>query len=385
MENKEWIICRLCKGNDLVQRLALGEQYVNDFPYGKPKTPLCPLTLMECNNCGLIQLSHTAPQELLYSRNYWYESGVNPRIVEDLKEIAEEVKKYLKPQDVVIDVGANDGTLLSFLPDYLRVGVEPAKNLQDKLNKNCEVIINDFWEDTEIAEKAKVITAIGMFYDTDDPLAFVKKVKENLLPKGVFISQLMTAKQMIENNDIGNICHEHIEYYTYKNLVYLFKQAGLEIFKVEENDINGGSYRLFARHLSHEGSVKHEESEIDWEQFRENIQINKRMTLRFIEEEIKKGKKIYAYGASTKGNVIMQFYNLTTREIKAVADKNSRKYKRKMLTGVPIISEKSARKDADYFLVLPYGFKNTFIERERKWLSKGGKFIFTMPKHEITN
>ena len=218
-----------------------GEQYINDFPSSpaeKGRNGKCPLDVIVCEDCSLFQLRHTAPQELLYSRHYWYKSGINDTIKADLKSIAEAASAFsnLHPDDVVLDIGANDGTLLSNLGGKaIRVGCEPATNLQEELQTNCEYLIGDFWTrdfDKLGIKKAKVITAIGMFYDMEDPNQFIRDAAAVLAPGGIFIAQLMTLKPMLEQNDVGNICHEHLEYYTYESLKRLFESNGLEIFDV---------------------------------------------------------------------------------------------------------------------------------------------------------
>ncbi len=384
--------CRVCGSSKLEKVFSIGNLYISTFVKSKKgKTPRAPLELVHCKNCDLLQLKHTAPQELLYARHYWYRSGINPVITADLKEIAETATKMakLKKGDIVLDIGANDGTLLKYYPrNLIRVGCEPADNLIKYLRKVIPHVIHDFWtykawqkkfED----KKAKVITAIGMFYDMEDPNQFIRDATKVLAPGGVFIAQLMTLKPMIETNDLGNICHEHLEYYSYPSLVYFFEKNGLEIFKVEENSINGGSYRLFARHLK-KGSIKYKEPKYNYKAFARRLETNKKKAVDFIKKEVKKGKKVYVYGASTKGNTILQYYGLDNKLIKAAADKDEQKWgKYTVGTLIPIVDEETARKDADYFFVSPWAFFDTFYKREKDWLKKGGKFIVPLPKFQV--
>ena len=382
--------CRICKNKELETIGSLGDLYINDFP-STSKMPLeaphCPLELVLCNKCNLLQLAHIINPEELYSDFYWYKSGNNQAIVQDLKEIAKQAIKMadIRKGDIFLDIGANDGTLLSFVPKiYERYGVEPAKNLIDDLRKHTTAHCSDFWEDVDSLpdkRKAKIITAIGMFYDSEDPNLFIGNVKKHLTRNGIFIAQLMTLKPMIENNDVGNICHEHLEYYSYKSLVYLFEKNGLEIFKVEENNINGGSYRLFARHYK-TGSVKYPEPKYDYKHFFAKIKINKELTTDFIKDKTKNGYKVFAYGASTKGNTVLQYYNLGADLIKGVADKDPKKIGKHTITGIPIVSEDIARKEADYFFILPWGFAKQFMEKE-KGLGYKGQFIVSTPNFKI--
>jgi hypothetical protein len=396
VENIVRTTCRLCGAGRLEDVISIGEQYINDFPEHpsrKGRNGKCPLEIVHCRQCDLFQLRHTAPQELLYSRHYWYRSGINDTIRRDLAEIADLAGKLVKltPDDVVLDIGANDGTMLANLAGKaITVGCEPAANLHDALKANCTYMIPDFWSLEQYRKlglpQAKVITALGMFYDMEDPNQFIRDAALALAEDGVFIAQLMTLKPMLESNDLGNICHEHLEYYTYRSLVYLFERNGLEIYKVEENGINGGSYRIFARHLSG-GSIDFPEnySVKDLYAFKQRLDKNRDLCKAYIRKAVAAGKKIYGYGASTKGNCILQYYGLGREEIVAIADKNPEKWGKYTLTDIPIVSEDSARADADVFLILPFGFTSEFVRREAEWLRSGGTFIVPLPNfREIT-
>lgn len=386
--------CRLCGSAKLSPVLSLGNLYVSTFVKSKKdKITKAPLELVFCEHCTLLQLKHTAPQELLYSRHYWYYSRINPVILKDLKEITKVAQKLvtLKKGDMVLDIGANDGTLLLHYPkNLIRVGCEPAKNLLPALKKVTPHVIGDFWNYANWQKKfgdkkAKVITAIGMFYDMEDPNQFIRDSVKALDEKGVFIAQLMCLAPMLQKNDIGNICHEHLEYYSFESLKFLFEKNGLEIFKIEENSINGGSYRIFARHFK-KGSITFKEkfTKKDYKDFFGRINKSKESCVEFIKKETQKGKVIYGYGASTKGNTILQYYGLDSRLIKGVADKSPEKWgKYTVGTYIPVVTEKEARAKADYFLVLPWAFFDTFYKREKAWLKKGGKFIVPLPHFKI--
>jgi hypothetical protein len=395
-ENIKKTYCRLCNSTLSQILISLGNQYVNDFPSNKiekGRNGQCPLNLVYCETCDLYQLQHTAPQELLYSKHYWYKSSINDTIKKDLEEIANiaiQLNK-LTEDEIFLDIGANDGTLLKNIKDKcITVGCEPAINLADSLRDNSHYQINDFWNKQNYInlglEKAKVITAIGMFYDMEDPNQFISDAKAVLSEDGIFIAQLMTLKPMLENKDLGNICHEHLEYYTYKSLKYLFETNGLEIFKIEENKINGGSYRIFARHFI-SGSIEYKESisQIDVINFLRDIDEIKLQVKKVLKDLKNSGKKIYAYGASTKGNVILQYFGLSDKDIIAVADKNPEKYGLYTLTDIPIVSEEVARKEANVFFILPYGFTDEFIRREKDWIMNGGTLISPLPNLRIIN
>tara|TARA_B110001452_G_scaffold252393_1_gene242247 strand:- start:594 stop:1556 length:963 start_codon:yes stop_codon:yes gene_type:complete len=299
--------------------------------------------------------------------------------------------------DTVLDIGANDGTLLKYYKkNYTTIGCEPAKNLQKELKKNSDYLINNFWSYENFLKlskknnlkKPKIITAIGMFYDLENPNKFIRDAAKILDDNGIFIAQLMCLKSMIETNDIGNICHEHIEFYSLKSLKFLFENNGLEIFKLEENNVNGGSYRIYCRKLS-KGSIKLKKENIEsmMKKFVKRVILNKKKTIDFISKKNKEGKKIFLYGASTKGNTLLQYYDLSSKKIPYASERSPEKWGKYTIgTGIEILSEYESRKlKPDYFLVTPWGFIEEFKKRESKWMKKGGKFILPFPKLRIVN
>jgi len=390
--------CRLCGSSDMEDIFSLGELYISTFVEKKDEGIKAPLDLVLCDKCSLLQLRHTAPMELMYSRYYWYRSGVTDTMRAALRNITEEIEDIvnLESGDVVLDIGANDGTLLkSYSGKGLKkVGCEPADNLINLLREEVEFSIHDFWNVKAyelIAKdngfgKAKVVTAIGMFYDMEDPNQFVADVTKVLAEDGVFVAQLMCLRPMLEKNDLGNICHEHLEYYTLESLKYLFENNGLEMFKLEENSVNGGSYRIFCRH--HKGTgIPFEEiyTRDDYQAFYDRIEKNKKECVDFIKKEVSAGKSVYVYGASTKGNTILQYYGLDHNWIKAAAERSPEKWgKYTVGTQIPIVSEDQARADCpDYFLVLPWAFFDEFYVRETAWRENGGKFIVPLPDFRV--
>jgi len=392
--------CRLCGASDLCEVFSLGDQYINDFvpPERIGKGLKAPLDLVMCDRCSLLQLRHTAPQELLYSRYYWYRSGVTDTMRRALRDITQEIEEMvpLAEGDVVLDIGANDGTMLAqyTAKGIRKVGCEPADNLVEMLRKNADYVMHDFWDYERYMElaghwgfgKAKVITAIGMFYDLENPNKFIRDARRALTDDGVFVAQLMCLTPMLEKNDTGNICHEHLEYYSLDSLKYLFETNGLEMFKIEENDVNGGSYRIFARHYRGNGIPYDEKiTRDDILAFADRVRDNRNRCVAFIKEEVAKGKTVYVYGASTKGNVILQYYGFDHTLITAAAERSPEKWGKYTIgTWIPIVSEEEARKaQPDYFLVLPWAFFGEFYERERKWRERGGKFIVPLPEFRV--
>ena len=225
-----------------------------------------------------------------------------------------------------------------------------------------------------------------MFYDLEDPNRFIKDAADSLHKNGIFVAQLMCLKSMIEKNDLGNISHEHIEFYSLKSLKFLFEENGLEIFKIEENDINGGSYRIYCRKFKN-GSIKLKSENVLrlMKGFVKRVNKNRKITMKFIDQKIKQNKRIYLYGASTKGNTVLQYYGLNYKKIQFGAERSPEKWGKYTIgTGIKIITEKMARNlNPDYFFVMPWGFLKEFIHRERKWLRQGGSFIVPFPKFQL--
>ena len=392
--------CLLCKKGRLVSVFNVGNLFVSNFVKQKDikKGIRSPLNLLYCRNCSLIQLSHIAPQELMYRRFYWYKSGITKTMRDGLKNIYIESLKYAKLNrgDVVLDIGANDGTLLKYYKEnnFRTIGCEPANNLKKELKKNCENLINNFWSYEELKKiiikkklsKPKLITAIGMFYDLEDPNKFIRDAALSLDKNGIFVAQLMCLKSMIKQNDLGNICHEHIEFYSLKSLKYLFENNGMEIFRIEENDINGGSYRIYCRKFK-KGSIKLKKENVLklMKEFVLRVQENKNKMVKFLNIQAKKKKKVFLYGASTKGNTFLQYYNINNKKIPFAAERTPSKWGRYTIgTGIKIISEKKARQlNPDYFLVTPWAFIKEFVKREKNWLKRGGCFIVPFPRLKL--
>lgn len=395
--------CRSCGAPNLRPILSLGPQYIINFPdQGSKEEGLkAPNDLVLCTRreCSLVQLQQTVDPDILY-RKFWYKSGINQTMRNALKNITDAAKSRvsLEKGDVVVDIGTNDGTLLRAydVKGLVTVGFEPASNLIGEAKQGTTCIINNYFNFDEFSKNfpgrlAKVITSIAMFYDLEDPNQFVADIRKTLANEGVWINQMNYLKTMLEQNAFDNVSHEHLEYYSLSSLKYLLKNHGLEVFDVETNDLNGGSFRAT---IGHAGVFPVKESVFDLEKgetilketsvydnFANNLREIKNKIGSFIKNEIQAGKKIYAYGASTRGNTLLQYFGLNQTHIVAAAERNPAKYGKKMVgTNIPIISEEEARAaKPDYFLVLPWAFVKEFIAREKSFLTSGGKFIVPLP------
>ena len=405
--------CRNCQNNNLKHILNIGNQYLVDFLEEDGENFTAPLELVLCdpetNGCGLLQLHHTVSPDLLY-RRFWYKSVVNQTIRDDLEEIVRkaEEKVNLENDDIVLDIGANDGTLLRFYKNksIKPIGFEPATNLLEEASIDTFKIFNEYFNAKSFksefgTKKARVITSISMFYDLDKPHDFVGDIKDILDDNGIWILQMNYLVTMLENNAFDNIVHEHLEYYSLQSLEYLLNKHDLEVFDVEQNNINGGSIRVYIKFKNSNkfsisknvDSVREYEKKIGLNNTKTYLDFAKRIlnlreqTCGFIEDEIRDGKKIYVYGASTRGNTLLQYYGLNSELILAAAERNPEKWGKKTVgSKIPIISEKQARSEKpDYFLILPWYFKEEFVKRESEFLQNGGKFLIPLPEFEVIN
>ena len=393
--------CRSCKSDKLINILDLGNQYLSDFVDKKaPKPEAHPLELVLCKDCTLLQLKETTPSSSLYNNNYGYKSGISNTMKNELFEISCEAVTHgkLSINDVVVDIGANDGTLLSYYqPGLYRVAFEPIEKYAQEiyLNQRAEFVVNDFFSSQlyfkYVSQKAKIITAISMFYDLDDPNRFVANLKEILAEDGIIIIQQNYLVKMLKNYAYDNVVHEHLEYYSLTSLEKLLNRHQLEVYDVKETKINGGSFRTYVRHMDRVKVMRYEEKKLGLEKnwpyivFGMQIKHLKNELYKFIKSKVDEGKTIYLYGASTRGNTILQYCDLDYKLIKAAVERNPEKFGKKIASvDIPIISEEQARKEKpDYMLVLPWFFKDEIIKREEDYLKSGGHLIFPLPNLKI--
>ena len=408
--------CRICGNRDLIRVVNLGIQALSGrFPSAdEPDPPKAPLELVKCDDsrdsraCGLLQLKHSVPLEELYSHDYGYRSGINQTMRMHLKGVVQRVQQMvdLCGGDVVLDIGSNDATLLKYYetPGLRRLGIDPTGEQFSEYYTEDIALISDYFSAANYFsvcpdKQAKVITSIAVFYDLEAPMDFVKDIGGILASDGIWVLEQSYMPAMLKANSFDTVCHEHLEYYSLKQIDWVLRKNDLRIFDVEFNDINGGSFRVYACHsnssfksnqkrldlaFSNEGELKLD-SERPYREFKERAFRIRDELYDFLTREKAKGKSIYIYGASSKGNVLLQFCNIDHTLITAAADKNPEKFGRRTPgTNIPIISEDEARKARpDYFLVLPWHFKTEFIEREADFLASDGKLVFPLPEIEV--
>lgn len=417
--------CRICGNPDLVKVLDFGRRHIGCTPVKSNKNNKLakikiPLVVMLCDRrknksaCGAVQLLKTVNGDLVY-RNIFYRTATNPMMRDAMKDVVKDCLEKVNPApgrrtlkggvnlkkgDYVLDIGSNDATMLTYYPDYVkRIGIDPTLNIDfSKLDPSIKTVTDYFSKKAALKASNgslyKIITAIAMFYDLDDPLAFLSEVESSLAPDGIFCVQMSYLPTSLETLNFYDVIHEHLMYYTLSVFNYLVQKSNLYIFDASFNDVNGGSIRVF---LTHKNNVRPVSPAVDkilkkesllkldeistYKEFSKKIQNLKEVTRRVILEENKKGSLMIGLGSSNKGNTLIEVFGITKKMLPYISDRNPEKFGlRTVGTDIELISEEDARKmNPSCMLVLIWFFKEEVLKREREYLEKGGKLLFPMP------
>lgn len=402
--------CRICKSNHLTPILNLGMQSLTGIfpPASKPDVEAGPLELLKCDECHLVQLAHNYDLSKLYGENYGYRSGLNQSMVVHLQSKVQKILKTVSTQkdDIVLDIGSNDGTTLGAYPDRSLqfIGMDPSGGKFKKYYKSDITLIPDFFSAAAFTKtfgsrKAKVVTSIAMFYDLEDPIDFARQIGSILDQDGVWVFEQSYLPLMVEAMAYDTVCHEHLEYYGLYQIQKILESAGLRLIDVEFNKVNGGSFSVTAGHKN--GSLKSNDSVISaalkeeeskgyysldlYRRFEQHTKEHRDQLIKKVQELKKQGARIHGYGASTKGNVILQYCGFGTSDIEVVAEVNEEKFGRITPgTRIPITSEeKSKAMKPSHYLVLPWHFRDGIVAREKDFTANGGKLLFPLPRIEI--
>jgi SAM-dependent methyltransferase len=401
--------------------LELGEHYVSDFV--KPgaemrETKPWSLDLYLDESIGAVRLDGVAPLDKMYGQ-YWYRSGTNATMTKLLGDVVSEITSRTKTAegDIWLDIACNDGTLLRQVPDYMtKVGIDPADDsFLAESSKHARVIqdffTRDAWDRLGLGKdaKAKVITCIAMFYDLNDPRPFIRDAHSILADDGIFVLQMSYTPLMLKQLAFDNICHEHVYYYDLRSIKKLFESEGFVLRDCSLNDANGGSFRVtFQKDSSDEKTYATQQvrdvcwyriestqnlerswyditDENLWKDFGDNIWSLKEQVLTFLQQAKIEGKKVYGYGASTKGNTLLQLFGITPNLVTAIAERSPYKFGLNTVgTNIPICSEEEMRAaNPDYLLVLPWHFIDEFVKRESDFIAKGGKLVVPCPTFQV--
>jgi len=403
----EILECRICGSKSLSEVISLGNQALTGvFPsYAEPDPESGPLTLVHCLDCTLVQLKHSFSAESMYGDNYGYRSGLNNSMVKHLKsKIVSLASKFgINSKSLVLDIGSNDGTSCNFWLDYTEnvVGMDPtAYKFREHYNEKVTRVDKFFNKENfqAVANKADLITSIAMFYDLDDPVQFARDIFDSLTEKGVWHLEQSYLPSMLATNSYDTICHEHVEYYSLTSLNEIFKRANLKIIDVSLNDVNGGSIAVSVTKVSNNDFPV--SSYIEWLIEKEKYDLTEndatklsglahrvarhRDELKSLLEKLKNEGEIWALGASTKGNVLLQYCEFDTKMITAIADVNPDKMNKVTPgTRIPIKSEAEwLSAMPKYSLVLPWHFKRSFLDRNEQYSLSGGRLVFPLPRIE---
>jgi len=401
--------CRICQNTNLLNVLSLGEQALTGvFPRHKSDcVSTGPLDLVWCTKCGLLQLKQSYNLDEMYGDNYGYRSGLNASMVCHLTKKIKTLENLgnLTESDLILDIGSNDATSLkAYTIKCKKVGIDPTGTKFKSFYTDDMDLIPDFFSKEVFSkkyptQKAKIITSIAMFYDLEEPAVFVKDIEAILSENGIWHFEQSYMPSMLRSNAYDTVCHEHLEFYSFKVIKNLLEDCGLRIVDVQMNSVNGGSFAVTA--CKKNANYRSNHPVIEWmlqqeddmrldtprpyRNFEEKVFLHRKNLLGLVEALISDGKTIFGYGASTKGNVLLQFCGLTRKHIPYIADVNEDKIGCFTPgTHIPIISEEEARaRKPDYFLVFPWHFKHSILEREHQFIENGGKFIFPLPEIEI--
>jgi len=413
MPSKTWTNCRLCGHSELRTILPIGDQPLSSvFPLpDEPDPSTSPLELVRCAapHCGLVQLRHTAELSEMYGATYGYYSSISPMMVDHLRAKVDGLIKFanLKPGDAVLDIGCNDGTLLNAYGvdrGLVRVGMDPsAKKFASHYDPDIRVVY-DFFGATGARQllgdkKCKVVTSIAMFYDLDDPVCFVRDIASVLSEDGVWAAELSYLPLLLKQLTYDQVCHEHVTYIGLREINAILQQCGMRLLEVWFNDMNGGSFYFYAgkKNGSHKANANKLEAllseetilatEAPYERLLNRV-LNHRDEVRaFFGFAKSSGKSVCGYGASTKGNVVMNYCGIGPNDLSVIGDRNPEKDGRVTPgTRIPIISHSKLRTlKPDYIFSFIWHLRKEVITDELDYLRGGGKLVFALPRLHIVD
>ena len=400
--------CRNCQSSNLIKIFSLGNiNYTGKFLKKNINSRKGPINTVMCKKCNLVQLQDNFDLKYLYGPDYGYRTGINATMTNHVKKITRTLVKIVsvKKNDWVLDIASNDATLLNFYnKNLITFGIDPLVNKFKKNYKNINFKLSNFFSANKIKKKLsgnkfKIISALSVFYDLQNPNSFLKGSESILADDGVLLLEFADLASIIRYNMFDTFCHEHLEYYSAKVIQEMSVKNNLRIFNVKQNNINGGSIQFFickknAKYKNNLNALKKIkkidrdyklDKVITYQNFIKRVDKIKNNLIKFIKKAKANNKTIHGYGASTKGNVLLQYFGLSNKEITYIAERNPKKYNLYTPgTKIKIISEKDSRAMMpDYYIVLPWHFKKEIIKREKKDFKNKSKFIFPLPNLKI--
>lgn len=399
------MICLNCRTKNLSKIVNLGKQPLSGFFYNQKKYSLkkYSLDLYKCSECDLVQLDNKVKTEIMYGKHYGYQTSISQLMISHLEKKVEKLKKqkFLKPKDNILDIGSNDATFLRLLgKKYNLWGIDPSAK---KFKKNYEgmKLVTNFFSKKNIIKKNgnkdiqfKLISSFAIFYDIENPSAFCDDIESLLDDNGIWICEFSYLPLMLKNLTFDQICHEHLTYYTLSVFEKIIEKSNLKIINYKLNEINGGSIEIIVsknsskikRKIELINKIKNDEKKINlnsYKNFEKRINASKLKIKAFV----KNNYPVVGYGASTKGNVVLNFYKLSSNYVTYICDSNKKKYgKFTPGTNIKIISKEKMRElNPKFLLVLIWSFRSEIIRQELKYLKNGGNLVFHLPKFHIIN
>jgi len=398
--------CRLCRGTKLVNVLDFGNvAFTGVFPQNaKEEIPFGKLNVLFCEDCSLAQLGESFPADELYGDNYGYRSGLNKSMVTHLETTVKRLEniRELSPGDIVCDIGSNDATLLNSyqINGIQKIGIDPTISKYGDFYRNDTIPVADFFSAStyfeNLEKKAQVVTSIAMFYDLEDPVAFAKDIHSILDHDGIWHFEQSYTPWVLRTGSFDTICHEHLEFYGLKQIQHIAKIANLKVLDVTFNEVNGGSFSIIVAKIDseHQSNTVRIEQILAEEQslglngievfneFRVQVAEAGKALSTFLEKAKSKGERVCGLGASTKGNVLLQYFNIDASLLPVIGEVNSEKFG-KFTPGslIPMLSEDDVLETKpDYLLVLPWHFRKFFVSHSKL---KGQRLVFPLPKFEV--
>jgi NDP-4-keto-2,6-dideoxyhexose 3-C-methyltransferase len=402
--------CRICGSDQLVEVISLGEQTLTGvFPRSKAEKITCGhVDLVMCasvNGCGLVQLKQSYNLTEMYGMNYGYRSGLNPSMVKHLHSKVDEILDFgiLEHGDLILDIGSNDATTLRAYPSglYQLVGIDPTGIKFSAYYPPEILLIPEFFSAAVVdkalsGKKAKIISSFSMFYDLEDPIAFAREIESALEDEGLWICEQSYLPAMLRTNSFDTICHEHLEFYALKQIIWIAEKAGLKVVNVKFNDVNGGSFSFTAAKVrsAHQQDIQwlnkilaDEEAlglgtQKAFDDFKGRVQVARLELMNFLLTAKKEGKCVLGLGASTKGNVLLQYYGIDAQLVPLIGEVNEDKFGSYTPGSmIPLVPESEVLKlNPDYLLILPWHFRSFFVSLQSM---KGRTLIFPLPNFEI--
>jgi len=401
---EENIYCRACNSENLIKVLDLGYIFPSTFITGIEYLERSPLVLAKCGDCELVQLKHTVNMDSMY-RKYWYKSGINVDMRKALMDIVNNITSRIdiKDNDVILDIGCNDGTMFDYYPNYvIKVGFDPAFNLAREAKNHCDIFINDYFSAEKfpsLSKRAKIVTTIAMMYDLPDPNKFVEDIKSVLDVGGLWVSQFTDLLTMLRLNEFTTICHEHLEYYSIEWIIEFLKRHGLEVWDIQRNDVNGGSVRFYISYPSVFTVTPSVTDFLNDEKkymssfkdpivsFAERVETVRHKFMTFLNESMITSKTVMGLGASTKANTLLQYFGVNDKLISCIGEVSKDKFGLKTVgTNIPIVPEGEVLKAKPYCIVVfTWQFKSFFMNLLKDYIQNDGNVLFPLPNPEIIN